>query len=92
LALGEIDGRSYLFLELERIGGIMVYDNSQPKYPEFMWSINNRDSNGDPEAGTAGDLAPEGLTFIPARKSPPEIRSWQWLARSAAQRPCSTSM
>jgi hypothetical protein len=70
LALGEINGRTYLFLGLERIGGIMVYDITMPRSPEFVQYINNRDFSGDAEAGTAGDLAPEGLTFIPARKSP----------------------
>ncbi|BBO78383.1 hypothetical protein DSCW_58000 [Desulfosarcina widdelii] len=70
LTLGEIDGRTYLFLGLERVGGIMVYDITDPRDPEFVQYINNRDFSGDAEAGTAGDLAPEGLTFIPARKSP----------------------
>lgn len=70
LALGEIDGRTYLFLGLERISGIMVYDISDPHRPEFVQYINNRDFTGAPEAGTAGDLAPEGLIFIPAAKSP----------------------
>jgi hypothetical protein len=32
--------------------------------------INNRDFSGDAEAGTAGDLAPEGIAFIPAHESP----------------------
>ena len=31
---------------------------------------NTRDFAGDPEAGTAGDLSPEGLVFIPASDSP----------------------
>jgi hypothetical protein len=70
LALGEINGRTYLFLGLERIGGIMVYDITNPRCPEFVQYINNRDFGGNAAAGTAGDLAPEGLTFIPARKSP----------------------
>lgn len=70
LAIGEIAGRTYLFLGLERVSGIMVYDISNPARPEFVQYINNRDFSGDSEAGTAGDLGPEGLTFIPARKSP----------------------
>jgi 3',5'-cyclic AMP phosphodiesterase CpdA len=70
LVLGEINGRTYLFLGLERIGGIMVYDITMPGSPEFVQYINNRDFSGDAEAGTAGDLAPEGLAFIPAHKSP----------------------
>jgi hypothetical protein len=70
LAIGEVHGRTYLFLGLERIGGIMVYDITLPRRPEFVQYINNRDFSGDPETGSAGDLAPEGLAFIPACKSP----------------------
>jgi len=32
-------------------------------------SNNSRDFAGDPAAGTAGDLGPEGLTFIPTNES-----------------------
>jgi hypothetical protein len=70
LALGEICGRTYLFLGLERISGIMAYDISNPRQPEFVQYINNRRFTGKPADGTAGDLGPEGLTFIPARQSP----------------------
>ncbi|MGB5234863.1 MAG: hypothetical protein WBN85_06780, partial [Candidatus Macondimonas sp.] len=31
---------------------------------------NDRDFEGDPEADSAGDLAPEGVLFIPAQDSP----------------------
>jgi Ca2+-binding RTX toxin-like protein len=48
----------------------MVYNITDPKTPEFVQYINNRDFSGDPEAGTAGDLGPEGLTFISAEDSP----------------------
>ncbi len=67
VTVGEIGGRHYAFIGLERIGGIMVYDVSNPIAPRFVQYINNRDFAGDAEAGTAGDLGPEGLTFIPAR-------------------------
>ena len=69
-AIGEVNGRLYSFTGLERIGGIMVYDITDPTSPEFVQYINNRDFSGDPEAGTAGDLGPEGLTFISAEDSP----------------------
>ena len=67
VTVGEIGGRHYAFIGLERIGGIMVYDVSNPIAPRFVQYINNRDFAGDAAAGTAGDLGPEGLTFIPAR-------------------------
>lgn len=64
------DCRTYAFIGLERIGGIMVYDVTNPFNASFVTYINTRDFNGDPEAGTAGDLAPEGLLFIPKSESP----------------------
>jgi len=70
LALGKIAGRTYAYIGLERIGGIMVYDISNPRSPRFVEYVNNRDFSGNPAAGTAGDLAPEGIVFVPAGKSP----------------------
>lgn len=70
LAVGEVNGRTYAFIGLERIGGIVVYDVSNPYHPSFVQYINTRDFSGDAKAGTAGDLAPEGLAFISAADSP----------------------
>lgn len=70
VTVGVVNGRSYAFIGLERQGGIMVYDITDPYSPNFVQYINNRDFSGDPEAGTAGDLAPEGITFISASDSP----------------------
>ncbi len=70
VALGEVGGRTYAFIGLERIGGVMVYDITDPKAPRFVDYVTNRDFSGDPEAGTAGDLGPEGLLFVPAADSP----------------------
>lgn len=70
VALGEINGRTYAFIGLERIGGIMVYDITNPKAPIFIQYINNRDFTVDVEDPAAGDLGPEGITFIAASDSP----------------------
>jgi DNA-binding beta-propeller fold protein YncE len=70
LTVGEVDGRTYAFIGLERVGGIMVFEVTDPEAPSFVQYINNRDFSGDAEAGTAGDLGPEGLLFIPAGDSP----------------------
>ena len=70
LAIGKIDGQIYAFIGLERVGGIMVYNVTDPYAPTFVQYINNRNFVGDPEAGTAGDLGPEGLLFINAIDSP----------------------
>ena len=66
IVIGEIGGRPYAFIGLERIGGVAVYDVSDPYAPVFVDYLNNRDF-GSPEAG---DLGPEGLLFIPAGESP----------------------
>lgn len=70
VTVGVVDGETYAFVGLERIGGIVVYNVSDPTSPEFVQYLNNRDFSGDAEAGTAGDLGPEGLTFISAEDSP----------------------
>lgn len=70
LALGKINGQTFAFIGLERVGGIMVYNISNPEAPQFVQYINNRDFSGDPTLGTAGDLAPEGLVFVSAGQSP----------------------
>lgn len=73
LAVGTIEGQTFAFIGLERVGGIMVYDVTNPQAPEFVQYLNNRDfsaSQADLEAGMAGDLAPEGLAFIAAEDSP----------------------
>ncbi len=70
VTVGTIDGRTYAFVGLERIGGIMVYEVTDPTAPQFIQYLNNRDFSGDAEAGTAGDLGPEGVIFISATDSP----------------------
>ena len=70
IEVGKINGRCYAFIGLERIGGVMIYDITDPYEVMFIDYVNNRDFSGDAAAGTAGDLGPEGIIFIPARKSP----------------------
>ena len=65
LTLGTIDGRTYAFIGFERVGGIMVYDITNPHHATYETYINNRDFGTN-----TGDLGPEGLTFIPASDSP----------------------
>ncbi len=70
VAVGMVGDRLYAFIGFERLGGIIVYDISDPAAPTYVTYVNNRDFAGDPEAGTAGDLGPEGVKFIPAVDSP----------------------
>lgn len=66
VAIGEVDGRTFAFIGLERTSGIMVYDISVPAESEFVQYINPL----DPETGDAVNIAPEGLVFISAEDSP----------------------
>ena len=70
LDIGTIGGSSYAFVGLERDSGIAVVDVTDPTGAEIVGYAKNRDFSGDPEAGTAGDLGPEGVHFIPAVDSP----------------------
>ncbi len=70
VAVGVIDGRTYAFIGLERVGGIMIYDVTNPFAVLFVDYINNRDFTADPETPAAGDLGPEGLAFVSATDSP----------------------
>ncbi|WP_228373637.1 choice-of-anchor I family protein [Demequina soli] len=70
VTIGEIRGRTYAFVGLERIGGVMTYDITSPAAPSFVQYVNNRDFAADPESSAAGDLGPEGLAFIAAKDSP----------------------
>ena len=63
---GEVDGKTCAFVTLERIGGVMVYDITDPTDVSYVNYINSRDFSDD----VAADDSPEGLKFIPAEKSP----------------------
>ncbi|CAM2011310.1 choice-of-anchor I family protein [Acanthopleuribacter pedis] len=70
VAVGQIAGVNYGFVGLERVGGIAMYNLATPTAPAFVTYINNRDFSADAETAAAGDLGPEGLTFISAADSP----------------------
>ncbi|GAA1055792.1 alkaline phosphatase [Agromyces luteolus] len=76
LAIGEVDGRTYAFIGFERVGGVIVYDITDPAASGFVTYLNNRDfsvsveDDGVELLSDAGDLGPEGLAFIPAEASP----------------------
>lgn len=67
--VGVIDGRTYAFIGLERMGGIMVYDITNPKHAKFVTYRLDRNFKGDPKKSEGGDLGPEGVKFVPASKS-----------------------
>ncbi len=70
VTVAQLWGRTFAFIGLERIGGVMIYDISDPYAPTFVQYLNNRDFNADPGTVEAGDLGAEGLIVIEAGKSP----------------------
>lgn len=81
VTVGEVNGRIYAFLALERTGGIMVYDVTDPENSKYVNYINTRDftsiasgseiyEDGELDKWvTGGDVAPEGLAFVSAEDS-----------------------
>jgi hypothetical protein len=72
LALGKIGDKTFAFIGLERMGGVLVYDITNPAAPTRVDYLNTRDEwvTDPPSLATVGDLGPEGLVFIPAAQSP----------------------
>ena len=80
--VGTVGPRQYAFIALEQVGGVMVYDITDPREPRFQLYFNNRDFSvnprdvcegrdpREPECVAAGDLGPEGVLFIPRSQSP----------------------
>lgn len=82
LAIGTVGNRTYAFIGLERMGGFMIFDITTPSSPSFVEYVVNRDftttfsiddSGAAAHTGayaSSGDLAPEGMKFVPAASSP----------------------
>lgn len=74
LAIARIGGpgeeRIYAFVGLERVGGIAAFDITEPALARPIGYWTTRVYAGDPVTGTAGDLGPECLIFIPGTLSP----------------------
>jgi hypothetical protein len=66
---GEVDGRTYAFIALERMSGIMIYDVTRPWFSRFVDYVNNRNFDTD-DYFEAKDIAPEGMAFIGSSESP----------------------
>ncbi|WP_051907855.1 choice-of-anchor I family protein [Flavimarina sp. Hel_I_48] len=62
LIVEEINGAFYAIVGLERIGGFMVYDVTNPMAPVFEGYFNNRST--EPGEDITGDLAPEGIIYV----------------------------
>jgi hypothetical protein len=63
VAVAKFGSKTFAFIGLERVGGVMVYDVTDPTAAKFVNYLNTRD-------GINGDRGPEGLTIIKASDSP----------------------
>jgi hypothetical protein len=64
VVVGQVKGKTYAFVALERTSAILMYDLSNPAAPKFIqWLQNTTDMAN-------GDISPEGLSFVPAAQSP----------------------
>lgn len=72
IAVGKAWGRTLIFVGLERMGGVVTVDATNPQNPEILDYNNPRDFTKDPAADIleVGDVGPEGLLFIHAEDSP----------------------
>jgi len=60
VVVGTIGSRDYAFIGLEQVGGIIVYDITDPTAPEFI----------SYEPAAPGDVGPEASVFIGSQESP----------------------
>lgn len=63
VTIAKFGNKTFAFIGLERVGGVMVYDVTNPTSVTFVNYLNTRD-------GITGDRGPEGLTIINASNSP----------------------
>ncbi|WP_043932652.1 choice-of-anchor I family protein [Bacillus sp. EB01] len=64
--IGIVGGEVFAFVGLERIGGVMTYNITNPENAQFANYFNSRDFS----QAIAGDVSPEGIEFIDAKDSP----------------------
>lgn len=60
VALGTIAGQTFAFITLERTGGVMVYNVTDPNNVTFVDYKHSRSTSA-----FGGDNGPEGITYIP---------------------------
>ncbi len=61
----QLMGKTYAFITLERIGGVIVYDITDPNAPKFVDYKNSRNATT-----YGGDNGPEGIIVIKGNESP----------------------
>jgi 2',3'-cyclic-nucleotide 2'-phosphodiesterase/3'-nucleotidase/5'-nucleotidase len=71
IEIARFDGSVFALVGLERVGGVMVFDITNPLAPAYVSYINNRDFTvADVETSAVGDLGIEDIVFLPLDQSP----------------------
>jgi DNA-binding beta-propeller fold protein YncE len=74
VTIGKLGEKTFAFIGLERMGGVMAWDVTDPAAPEMVDYLNTRADWTTEDTGSvladAGDLGPEGLVFVSAEDSP----------------------
>ena len=65
VTVAQIGTETFAFISLERVGGVMVYNISNPNNVTFVDYKNSRSTSA-----YAGDHGPEGITYIKPENSP----------------------
>lgn len=65
VVVATIAGVPYAFVSMERVGGLMVFNISNPAVPKFVQYVNNRGLSG-----LTGDRGPEGIIYVKQQDSP----------------------
>jgi hypothetical protein len=65
VAVGKIGSRTFAFIALERVGGVMAFEVTNPSAPVFSGYLNTRSSTG-----LAGDRGAEVIQFLGHEQSP----------------------
>lgn len=60
ITTGTVNNNDYAFVGLEKVGGVIVYDITEPEKSHFVNYINSRNFSNDIE----DDILPKGLVFI----------------------------
>ena len=63
--MGTVNGRTYAFAGLERIGGVMICDITDPSSVAFRNYVNSRNYSAD----IYDDVSPEGVIFVAEQNS-----------------------
>lgn len=70
VAVHKLFGRDFAFVVLERIGGVVIYELTDPTAPRFVDYVNTRVFGVAASSAAAEDLGPEGVLVIKAEDSP----------------------